>query len=607
MFKSSSKRAFRRYLEDSSFIRHSLWKYRKWVSIGLVALVIVDVIDILPAFILKLSVDVLVEHRPISTLLWLAAAYFGISIIQGICRYAWRMYLIRASILAGRDLRDQYTQHLFGLSASFFDRHRLGDLMSLATNDIEAVRIAMGTGLLVFADALFYILTVPIAMFLLSPQLTFWACLPLPLIPWIVMKNEKEVHNRFLKVQDCFSRISALVQESLNGIRVIKGFAKEDTQIRRVREVGNEYVQLDLSLARIQTAIGPTLDFSMSIGLVILLFVGGSNMIEGGATAITLGTFVAFQRYIQKMVWPMAALGMAVNYYQRSVSSSARLKKILAIQTNVPDAVRPSRPGKPMGRIEFRSLGFRFPESGREILKEINLVIDPGERVAFVGSIGAGKSALLSLLPRLYPIERGMLWVDGIDVNDWELEALRKHVGYVSQDVFLFSETVLENVAFGLHEWIGEINSTDSVEQATQVASVHDEINQFSLAYRTQLGERGVNLSGGQRQRLTLARAVAKKPLILVLDDALSSVDLQTEEKILRALKSRPGRNTEMIAAHRISTIKDADKIVVLQDGRIVEQGNHNQLIRHRNGVYWKFHEQQRLKEDLEAYQNELG
>lgn len=577
---------------------------------GLFALVVVDLLDILPPIFLKYAVDIAVERGPLRLLGITALAYFGVSIFQGIGRYAWRMYLIRASIFAGRDLRGKYSHHIFGLSVSFFDHRRMGDLMSLAINDVEAVRIAVGSGLLVFADALFYLLTVPFAMYWLSPWLTLLVCLPLPIIPLLVLRNEKEVNKRFEEVQECFGRISAMTQESLHGVRVTKAFAREDVQIQRMRDIGNEYMKLNLGLARIQTAIGPFMDFCMSIGMVILLFVGGSAIITGGANssgiAIGLGTFVAFQRYIQKMVWPMAALGMAVNYYQRSVSSSYRLKEIFKLTTDVPDAARPILPKKYRGHVEFKDLSFRFPSDPKMVLQNINLTVEPGERVAIVGTIGSGKSAMLSMFPRLYPIDRGMLMIDGVDVNDWPLEELRRQIGYVSQEIFLFSDTVMENVGFGLHEWLEQNDSGEAIEEATETAGVHEEIVSLSAAYRTRLGERGVSLSGGQRQRLTIARALAKKPSILVLDDALSSVDVQTEERILKALMNRSGRNTEIIAAHRISTVKDADKIVVLSQGKIVQLGTHQQLASQRSGAYWRFLESQQLKEDLESYENEI-
>ncbi|MGK5082401.1 ABC transporter ATP-binding protein [Bdellovibrionota bacterium FG-1] len=614
MRRGSSPNSFiGRFLENSSLIRHYLWKYRTYVCLGLGTLVVLDGLEILPPLFLKQAVDLSTAGTAnFGELRRIAALYLAVALIQGVCRYGWRMYLIRASMFAGQDMRQSFTEHLFGLSTSFFDRRPIGELMSLATNDIEAVRMELGAGILVFADSLFYLLTVPVAMYWLSPQLTLLTFVTLPLVPWLVYRNEREVHTRFEKVQKCFAELSAMAQESLSGVRVLKGFSREEAQVARFKRKGDEFVKLNLSLAKVQTSFGPTLDFVMSVGMVLLLFVGGRWMITPGARAvITLGTFVAFQRYIQKIVWPMAALGMSVGYYQRAVSSSNRLKEVQAIHTDVPESSQPLLPalveGRTLGRFEFRNLVFCFPGTDRAVLNGISLTIEAGERVAFVGAVGAGKSALLSLLPRMYPVERGMLWIDGVDINDWPLEELRRQVGFVSQDVFLFSETVTENVAFGLLNWAKSPGlQSRSIEDAARLAGVHDEVLGLSQSYQTRLGERGVNLSGGQKQRLTIARAIAKHPSILVMDDALSSVDVQTEEQILQGLRSRSGRNTEIIAAHRISTIKDADRIVVLADGKIRQVGTHAELSMDRRGLYRQFYEQQRLQEDLESYVERL-
>jgi ATP-binding cassette subfamily B protein len=613
----SGQSPWRRFLEDSSFIREYLWKYRVWVAIGLVSLVIVDILEIIPPILLKDAVDVTLAHGSERRLLGIAAVYFVVSVVQGACRYGWRMYLVRASLVSGRDLRSRYAHHLFRLPTSFFDRKPIGDLMSLATSDTEAVRSALGPGTLIFFDALVYFCTVPIAMYWLSPKLTLLAFVPLPVIPWLMMRNEREVHVRFEKVQECMSRLAALTQESLGGIRVVKAFAKERVQLDRFKQVGEEYARLSMRLARVQTAFGPTMDFAMSLGMVLLLFVGGRLIIGvgGDSAGLSLGTFVAFQRFIQKMVWPMAALGMALNYYQRSVTSGDRLKEIFTGRSDVPDREKTGLPAsyvpggawKTPGKVALRALSFRFPRTERVVLKEISIEIESGERVAFVGAVGAGKSALLSLLPRLYPIGDGMLWVDGVDVNDWPALELRQQLGFVSQDVFLFSETVTENVAYGFaSEWRDSVERLANVEQATRLASVHEDILGLTGSYETRLGERGVNLSGGQKQRLSIARALAKQPSILVLDDALSSVDVQTEEKILAGLRARPGRNTEIIAAHRISTIRDADRIVVLGGGSVRQMGTHVELLADRRGDYARYYEEQMLKEDLEAYADRL-
>ncbi len=600
---------------ESELLRHYLWKYRRLVGLGLLSLVIVDVLEVLPPIFLKEAVDVVSESRATDYFLKLAGAYLLVSFLQGLCRYGWRMFLIRSSMFAGRDLREKYATHLFKMPASFFDKRRIGDLMSLATNDVEAVRMAMGAGLLTLADALFYFITVPIAMFWLSPKLTLLAFLPLPIVPWLVARNEREIHSRFEKVQESFGKISAMAQEGLGGVRVIKSFATEDRSLGRFRAAGEEFIRLNMRLARVQTAFGPTLDFTMSLGLVLLLFVGGESVI---GNAVTLGTFVAFQRYIQKMVWPMAALGMAFSYYQRALASSRRLNEVLDLSTDVPETEAPQLPvvaesSAPQGRfktsggIELRGLSFRFPGTQAEVLREISLTIEPGERIAVVGAIGSGKSALLSLFPRLYPVERGMLLIDGIDVNHWKLSELRRQVGFVAQDVFLFSETITENVAYGIQDWVERSAQPVTIEEATQLASIHEDVLGLKGAYETRLGERGVNLSGGQKQRITIARAIAKQPPILILDDALSSVDVATEETILKNLRSRPGRNTEVIAAHRISTVKDADRILVLDQGEIRQQGTHQVLMGDRRGAYRRYYDQQRKREDFESFVENYG
>ncbi len=612
-------------------LRHYFWKYRRLVCVGFAALVMVDGLEVVPPLLMMLAIDLALGkpmHYRLGSLAWeptfasLALIYVGVALLQGAGRYGWRMYLIRASVLSGRDLRGSFARHLFGLGASFFDRTPIGALMSLSTNDVEAVRNMIGSGFLTLADSLIYFVTVPIVMWMLSPKLTLIAFIPLPFLPWIIRRNEREIHQRFEQVQECFGELSAMTQESLNGVRVLKAFSKEAVQAQRFKDLGERFVKLNLRLARVQSSFGPTMDFAMSLGMVSLLVVGGGMIIRNhgisesnlGAGSITLGVFVAFQRYIQKMVWPMAALGVALGIYERSVSSSQRIEKIESENCDVRDSEKTELPAgavpggawKTSGKIEFRNLGFRFPGSEQPVFKDISLTVEPGERVAFVGMIGSGKSALLSLLPRLYPVGSGMLFIDGVDVNRWPLRELRRQVGYVGQEVFLFSESVLENIAYGLHGRLAGLDREPAIRDAAELACVHGEVSGFVSAYQTRVGERGVSVSGGQKQRLTIARAIVKEPPILVLDDALSAVDVQTETKLLEGLRSRPGRNTELIAAHRISTVREADRIVVLDRGEISQIGTHSELSARRSGIYWQFCQQQRFQEDLIRYEQSL-
>jgi len=597
---------------DWVLLRDALRTYWKPVAAGASCLMLIGLVETIPPLLLREVVDRTQKATETRStwvgVAWIALAYLGGSCIEAVCRYGWRMLLVRASMRAGRDLRERFASKLFSLSASFFDRKRIGDLMSLATSDTEAVRMALGAGMITLVDACFYLITIPVAMFWLSPELAWIALAPLPLVPLFVLYNERQVHRRFKAMQDQQSRLSAIAQEALGGVRVTKAFAFEDEQIARFEAEGKHAQALALNLARAQAGFVPVLDFFASLGLVFMLVFGGPKVLAG---TLTIGTFVAFQRYVNRIIWPLTAIGFAANFFQRARASSGRLLEVFRTPSDVLDPVLPIRPeGAPVspsgawktsGRIEFRKLSFRFPGSESWVLRDLNLSIAPGERLALIGAIGSGKTALLSLLPRLYPVERGQVSVDGVDLNDWSIEALRRQVAYVGQDLFLFSESVRENLLFGVER------DREGLLEATQMAAVHEEIESLSEGYQTPLGERGVNLSGGQKQRMTIARALACQPSILILDDALSSVDVHTEEKILTALRARSHRNTELIAAHRISTVKDADRILVLDQGRAVQLGSHTELLRSRSGNYARFYERQRLWEDLESYAEAAG
>ncbi|MFN7685007.1 MAG: ABC transporter ATP-binding protein [Oligoflexia bacterium] len=590
------------FWKKTALLRSVIWKYRFSVLGGLGTLVVVDALEVLPPILLKLAVDSVTGARPLSHLHGIAGVYLLISVLQCFCRYGWRILLIRSSLFAGRDLRDRFSAHLFRLPIRFFDQKRLGDLMSLSTNDTEAIRMALGPGLLVAADALFYFVTVPVAMLMLSPQLTLLAFLPLPIIPWLVARNEKALYTRFEKVQESFGKLSALAQETLTGIRVIKAFAAEPAQMERFSREGQRYLQLNMAMAWVQNTFGPLLDFTMSMGLVILLWVGGHEVIDGNES---LGTFVAFQRYIQKMVWPMAAVGMAISYLQRAVASAGRIEAVLnEAPTRRPEDEDCGQPGQretshsARGEIEFNNLSFRYADHLPWVIRDFSLKVPAGSRVAFLGSIGSGKSTLLSLIPRLYTPPRGTVFVDGVDVNDWNLADLRKAIGHVGQELFLFSETIEQNLSWGLPEPLAPESRDELIHQV----ALSTDVSRLSGGWETRLGERGINLSGGQKQRLTIGRALARRPKILILDDALSAVDTQTESRLLGALRQRSDRATELIAGHRISTLQDADFIVVLEKGRKVQQGGHRELLKDRAGLYRTFYEHQKLEEELESH-----
>lgn len=584
---------------ERKLIVELMMKYRMRVALGLLTLVLVDVLEVIPPIILKETIDLAMAKSSMSTVVFWAAVYMAVAIAQAACRYAWRMLIVRSSMLAGGDLRNRFAAKLFECDLQFFDRRSVGDLMSHATSDIDAIRMSIGPGLISFADALFYIVTVPIAMVTLSPKLTALALLPLPIIPFMIAKLEKSINRRFERVQESFSRISAFAQEAIGGVRVLKAFAVEARAVHRFRLEGEESIHRNLELARVQTLIGPALDFTMSTGMVALIAMGGKLTMD---ESISLGTFVAFQRYIQKMIWPMTAIGLSVNYYQRALASATRLLQIFR-EPNLLRVRSPERSGRSQtvtvtspearGRIELRDLWFRFPGSDDWVLKGVSVAIEPQTRIALTGRVGSGKSALLSVIARLYPVERGMVFIDGVDVNDWNLEDLRQTVGYVGQESFLFSQSVRENVLFE--------GSDPAVREACRIAAIEEEIERLPDRYETLLGEKGTSLSGGQKQRLSIARVLARKPKILLLDDAFSAVDTATETRILERLASRGDEATEVLVAHRLSSFRYCDRILVFESGKLVADGSHGDLLR-RSEVYREWIDQQRIKEEVEQY-----
>jgi ATP-binding cassette subfamily B protein len=585
----------KRLAQESALLRRFLWKYRRAVIGGVIALTGVNVLSILPPLILKTAIDGLVQNPKTTQLGLLALEFIAVSVGMAIGRYYWRVFLVYSSHRASRDLREELASHLLRLSPSFFDRMQIGELMALQNSDVEGVRQGLGPGLIILADALFFFLTVPVAMWMLSPELTVLSFLPLPFVPWIVLYCERQIHARYMKVQEHFSALSALAQEILSGIRVVKGMANEDAQLRRFAGSGAKFLRLNSHLNRVQSAFSPSLDFVLSLGMLSLLYWGGREVLS---TNVSVGTFVAFQRYLQMMIWPVSAIGLAVTHYQRAVASSLRIEEITRERSEVKDIPHARSMPSARGAIEFKNL--RFSRGERDILKNISLKIEPGERVAFMGPIGSGKSTLLSLLPKLYPVERESILIDGQDLCGIRLADLRAQIGFVGQDHFLFHASVLENLMIGFRERCEGLEQVKSLAQAVQMDR---EIEALPRGYDTLLGERGVNLSGGQRQRLSIARALARSAPILILDDALSSVDTVTEEAILKTLTHLKSQPTVLIAAHRISTARLADRIVILSDGQISAIGTHAELLDLGEPYYLKIVQEQALdKQEDESH-----
>ena len=516
----------------------------------------------------------------------------GVSIVSGAFLYLQRRTLINMSRYIEYDLRQSFYAHLQLLPLEFYQNNRTGDLMARATNDLGAVRQIVGPAIMYSEQTLFRVLIVVPLMLQISVKLTLILLLTMPLVSLTVKYFGQQIHVRFEKIQEFFSEISARAQENLTGVRVVRAYAQEDFEISEFAGLNRQYVERNLNLIRLSAVFRPLLQFFIGLGFAVILWYGGR---QTGLGHMTLGQFTAFNLYLEQLIWPLIAMGFVTNLVQRGTASLKRMHQIMAIEPAIADAPALVPSPEIRGKIEFRHLTFRYTPEGPDVLKDINLVIEPGQTVAFIGRTGSGKSTLMSLVPRLLDAAPGMVLVDDRLIREIPLKQLRENIGYVPQETFLFSETLAENIAFGM-----KAAAEDEIAWAAGVAGLADDVKEFARGYETLVGERGITLSGGQKQRTAIARAVIRKPKVLILDDALSAVDTYTEEKILGYLRGVMRERTSLIVAHRISTVKEADLICVLDRGRIVERGTHAELTS-LGGVYADLAERQLLEEELAA------
>jgi ATP-binding cassette, subfamily B, multidrug efflux pump len=592
-------------------------RYRSGYIVGTVCIFLTNGIWILFPLVLGNAAEALESGVTSRKLLEYSGMLLGIAVFKGIFQFLTRWIVIGISRDIEFDLRNDLFAHLEKLSYSYYQRNRTGDIMARATNDLSAVRNLLGPAIMYTANTLVLTAGALAFMISISPRLTFYTFLPLPVASILIQYFGRKIHDRFERIQAMFSEISARAQENFSGARLIRAYVQEEPEIEAFERENNEYIRRSLRLIRLMGMLWPTLEFMLGCAVVLVLWMGGREVLSGYSTinltwhpnvvipGITLpalatvmhlsgsmdvGQFVSFSTYMMQLTWPVIALGYVINLFQRGTASLARLNEIMLEKPSIED--EPAALDREIeGEIEFRGLNFSY--DGKQVLHDINLRIPAGTSLAIVGPTGSGKTTLVDLIPRIYDSEPGTVLIDGRPVREYSLASLRRSIGFVPQETFLFSDRIHENIALGV-----ESASREDIRDATAAANIAEDIESFPEGYETMVGERGITLSGGQKQRTAIARALIRNPRILILDDALSSVDTQTEDKILNHLRDVMQGRTTIFISHRVSTVRNADRIAVLHGGHIVELGTHEELLG-LNGYYSDLYNKQLLEEEL--------
>jgi len=568
-----------------------LGRYRSRMILGFLMIVLTVVTAMFSPQVLKYAVDGLRQSFEAAKLPFYAALIVGIALVEGFFRFWMRKILIGVSRKVEYDLRNDFLAHLQKMSLSYLQSRSTGDIMSRATNDLNAVRSVLGPGIMYSMNTITLVIISTTILLNLNWKLTLLAYIPLALVSVTVKKFGGQIHDRFESIQEQFSNLTTKAQENISGIRVVKAFAREESETDEFGRLNIEYVRRNVSLIRLWGVFYPLMTALIGFSSVALLWYGGRQVINGH---LTLGEFVAFMGYLAMLTWPTIAVGWVINIFQRGSASMGRILEIMDAAPEIHDKPGASVPDPVLGGLEIRNLTFKYPQAENPVLRNISLTVPAGTTLAIVGHTGSGKSTLVNMLPRLFDPPPGTVFIDGKDVHQWPLSELRKNIGYVPQETFLFSDTIRKNIAFGCGS---EIKDSE-LDWSARVSQLTEDIETFSNKMNTFVGERGLTLSGGQKQRVAISRAVITLPKILIFDDSLSNVDTYTEEKILEELTDIMSHRTTILVSHRISTVKNAHKIVVLKEGVIVEHGTHELLMSHQ-GVYADLYNKQLLEEEL--------
>ena len=572
----------------------ALWpymrRYRRGLTLGIISLVLKDLAHASIPLVIGFAIDALTARRSFPVILRFSLLLIALSAVRGLFQFWMRVILIGISRDIEYDLRNDLFGHLVSLSTDFYARQRTGDIMARATNDLNAVRMMLGPGIMYWAEtSLTFVLAISVMAFK-DWRLMLLAVLPAPLVSVAVTLFGRAIHERFEAIQAMFSDISSRVQENLSGVRMVRAFVQEAAELRRFEKLNQDYIRQNLRLVRISGLFQPLLEGLIGVTFLVVLWAGGYQVLHN---RISMGGFIMFNTYMSMLVWPMIALGWVVNLMQRGTASMSRINQIMRERPTIAAPASPVPLAHSRGEIEFRGVSLNYPSG--YALQHVDLLVPAGATLAVVGHTGSGKSTLVSLVPRLMDPTAGAVYLDGMNLRDLDPAELRRQIGFVPQETFLFSATLAENIAFGVEQ-----ATIEEIRRASELAGLAGDIEAFPNGYETMVGERGITLSGGQKQRTAIARALLRNPRILILDDALSSVDTLTEERILNGLSEVMHGRTVILISHRVSTVRQADSIVVLEKGRVVEQGTHAELVS-TGGYYADLSQKQMLEEELEA------